>query len=181
MLIRELTRQECLEQLSRARLGRLACANETQPYIVPIYFAFDNDYLYSFSTVGQKIEWMQANPKVCVEVDEVMSPQEWMSVIVLGHYEELPNIPKWRDTREYAHRKLRQRSAVWWEPGYAKTILKDTERPVAPFFYRIRVIQITGRCATRGHWTSLSTEPSMSGSSDNGWLQNILRRVRKQT
>ena len=31
----------------------------------------DNDYLYSFSTVGQKIEWMRANPNVCVETDEV--------------------------------------------------------------------------------------------------------------
>ncbi len=73
MLIRELTRHECLELMTRSRLGRLACAHETQPYIVPIYFAYDNDYLYSFSTVGQKIQWMQANPNVCVEVDEVKS------------------------------------------------------------------------------------------------------------
>jgi len=181
VLIRELTRQECLDQLARARLGRLACARQTQPYIVPIYFAYDNDYLYSFSTVGQKIEWMQANPKVCVEVDEVVSPQEWMSVIVLGHYEGLPNIPEWRAAREYARKKLLQRNAIWWEPGYAKTILQDTERPLAPFFYRIHVAQISGRRATPEHVTPPRTGPSMSGSSDNGWLQTILRRVWKPT
>jgi hypothetical protein len=181
MLIEELTKQESVDLLTRARLGRLACAHETQPYIVPIYFAYDNGYLYSFSTVGQKIEWMQLNPNVCVEVDEVVSPQQWMSVIVLGHYQELPNIPEWRDAREYAHGKLLQRNAIWWQPGYAKTILHDAERPLAPVFYRIDVVQITGRRATPKHVTPPSTGPSMHDSSDNGWLQKILRQVREQT
>ena len=181
MLIRELTRHECLELMTRSRLGRLACAHETQPYIVPIYFAYDNDYLYSFSTVGQKIEWMQANPNVCVEVDEVVSPQQWISVVVLGHYEELSNVPEWHDAREFARRKLLQRSAIWWEPGYAKTILRDAERPLAPLFYRIHIVQITGRRATPEHVTPPPTKASIPGSSDNGWLQRILRQFRKQT
>src|ERR1700674_1399373 len=93
MLIQELTRQASLDLLARLHLGRLACAQENQPYIVPIYFAYNDGCLYSFSTVGQKIEWMRANPLVCVEADEVVSPQQWVSVVVFGRYEELPDKP----------------------------------------------------------------------------------------
>jgi hypothetical protein len=34
-----------LDLLARMRLGRLACAQGTQPYVVTFYFAYDNDYL----------------------------------------------------------------------------------------------------------------------------------------
>ena len=179
MLIQELTRQESLDLLSRAHLGRLACAHQSQPYVVPIYFAYDNEYLYSFSTVGKKIEWMRANPKVCVEADEVVSPQQWASVIVFGHYEELPNVPEWRGAREYARKKLLERNAIWWEPGYAKTILHDTERPLAAFFYRVHVEQITGHRATPEPAAPRATRPSMTGGIGGEWLQKILRPVRK--
>jgi nitroimidazol reductase NimA-like FMN-containing flavoprotein (pyridoxamine 5'-phosphate oxidase superfamily) len=62
MRIQELTRLESLEVLARTHLGRLACARGMQPYIVPIYFAYQDYWLYSFSVLGQKIDWMRANP-----------------------------------------------------------------------------------------------------------------------
>jgi nitroimidazol reductase NimA-like FMN-containing flavoprotein (pyridoxamine 5'-phosphate oxidase superfamily) len=43
MLIQEMTEAECLSAASRGRLARLACAHENQPYIVPIYFAYEKD------------------------------------------------------------------------------------------------------------------------------------------
>jgi uncharacterized protein len=152
MLIEELTRQASLDVLARTRLGRLACAQATQPYVVPFYFAYDDGYLYSFSTVGQKIEWMRANPLVCVEADEVVSPQRWVSVVVFGSYEELTDTPEWHREREFAH-KLLQQYAMWWEPGYVKTILHGKERPLLPIFYRIYVDRITG------HHASLESQP----------------------
>lgn len=147
MLNQELTRQESLDLLSRIRLGRLACAQGTQPYVVPFYFAYDNNYLYSFSTVGQKIEWMRANPLVCVEADEVVSPHNWVSVVVFGRYEELRDTPEWDSARQFAHQLLAQHT-MWWAPGHVRTILHGTERPLVPVFYRIFVGQITGRRAT---------------------------------
>jgi nitroimidazol reductase NimA-like FMN-containing flavoprotein (pyridoxamine 5'-phosphate oxidase superfamily) len=33
-----------------------------------MYFAYETDYLCGLSTFGRKIEWMRANPKVCVKV-----------------------------------------------------------------------------------------------------------------
>ena len=146
MLIQELTRQACLELLARARLGRLACAQGAQPYVVPFSFVYHHDCLYSFCTIGQKIEWMRANPLVSVEIDEIVNTRQWVSVVVFGRYEELPDTPEWSVEREVAS-KLLQENAMWWEPGYAKTILQGRERSLVPLFYRIHVSQITGRSA----------------------------------
>jgi nitroimidazol reductase NimA-like FMN-containing flavoprotein (pyridoxamine 5'-phosphate oxidase superfamily) len=95
MVIRDLSREECLRVLARARLARLACAHENQPYVVPVYLAYDeaSECFYGFTTPGQKIEWMRANPLVCVEVDEIAAYDQWVSVIVSGRYEELPATP----------------------------------------------------------------------------------------
>lgn len=180
MLIRELGRQESLDLLARSRLGRLACARGAIPYIVPLYFAYDDEYLYSFSTFGQKIEWMRDNPNVCVEVDEVANPQQWVSVVIFGQFEEMPDLPEWHDAREYAHKRLLERNSIWWEPGYARTIVDGTERQLAPCFYRIHIEQITGHRATPEHVTPAGIGPSKTAQIDSGWLRKIMRQVRKQ-
>ena len=178
MLIQELTRQASLDLLARTRLGRLACAQGTQPYVVPFYFVYDDGFLYSFSTVGQKIEWMRANPLVCVEADEVVSPEQWMSVIVFGRYEELLDTSEYQGVRAFAH-SLLKRHAVWWEPGYAETILHDRQRPLVPVFYRIHGRQITGlRAIPDQPVTPADTRLSMTDSGEDGWLQSLLRHVR---
>jgi len=178
VLIQELTRQASLDLLARTRFGRLACAQRTQPYVVPFYFVYDNDCLYSFSTVGQKIEWMRANPLVCVEADEVVSPEQWMSVIVFGRYEELLDTREYQDVRAFAHTLLK-RHAVWWEPAYAKTILHGTQRPLVPVVYRIHGLQITGHRAIPDQpVTPPDTRLSMTDSGEDGWLQGLLRQVR---
>jgi nitroimidazol reductase NimA-like FMN-containing flavoprotein (pyridoxamine 5'-phosphate oxidase superfamily) len=177
VLIQELTRQASLDLLARTRLGRLACTQGAQPYVVPFYFAYDNDSLYSFATVGQKIEWMRANPLVCVEADGVVDSQQWMSVIIFGHYEELPDMPEWQSARAVAYKLLKQ-TAMWWEPACVKTIHRGTERPLVPVWYRIHIAQVTGRCATPDPMASPNTGLSMTDSGENGWLQKLLRRGR---
>jgi nitroimidazol reductase NimA-like FMN-containing flavoprotein (pyridoxamine 5'-phosphate oxidase superfamily) len=91
MLICDMNAQECRDLLTRLGVGRLACSHYDQPYMVPVYFAYEPDRLYGFATFGQKIDWMRSNPLVCVEADEVRSHFEWQSVIVLGRYEEYPD------------------------------------------------------------------------------------------
>jgi nitroimidazol reductase NimA-like FMN-containing flavoprotein (pyridoxamine 5'-phosphate oxidase superfamily) len=45
MLIHEMTEDECGAALAQVSFGRLACAHGGQPYIVPIYFAYDKESL----------------------------------------------------------------------------------------------------------------------------------------
>jgi uncharacterized protein len=143
MQIQEVGREKCLELLAHLRLGRIACAEEAQPYVVPFYFAYDDGYLYSFSTVGQKIWWMRGNPLVCVQTDEIVSLEEWVSLVIFGRYQELPDTPESKPERDLAYGLL-QRKEIWWEPGYSKTIVRGTERPMLPVYFRIQIVQITG-------------------------------------
>jgi nitroimidazol reductase NimA-like FMN-containing flavoprotein (pyridoxamine 5'-phosphate oxidase superfamily) len=110
MVIREMSREECLRVLAKAKLARLACAHENQPYVVPVYLAYHeaSECLYGFTTPGQKVEWMRANPLVCVEVDEVAAHDQWVSVIAIGRYEELPETPGSDGARGRAPERPRQ-------------------------------------------------------------------------
>lgn len=132
--------------LTRIGFGRLACARDNQPYIVPIYFAYEFGLLYSFTTVGRKIEWMRTNPKVCVEVDEVLSHFQWMSVIVMGRYQELPNTPDFRCERENALAALEKR-LLWWQTAIAAKQLPTRHKDAEPLFYCIHIDSMTGHRA----------------------------------
>ena len=147
MVIEEMSHQACIDFVQRTRFGRLACEQEGQPYVTPIFFACHHDALYGFSTIGQKIEWMRKNPHVCVESDQVTSPQQWTSVIIYGRYEELRPDPRYDADRKLAHGLLQQRP-IWWEPGYARTTVGGKERPLELVYYRIHIGLITGHRAT---------------------------------
>jgi len=148
MFIREMTESECLDMLARSGFGRLACAHENQPYIVPFYFAYRAGYIYSFATMGQKIDWMRGNALVCVETDVVESSQEWTSIIAFGSYEELPDDPASSRERQVAQEVL-QRRAMWWQPAYVATDHGEHAHSRVPVFYRIKINRITGHRATR--------------------------------
>jgi uncharacterized protein len=121
MVIREMSREECLQVLGGARLARLACAQENQPYVVPVYLSYHDasGCLYGFTTPGQKVEWMRANPLVCVEVDEIVAHDQWVSVIANGRYEELTETPGSDGARLRAPERPRQVGEVLpaWSAG----------------------------------------------------------------
>lgn len=99
MFIHELNNTECQKVLGRNKVGHLACAHDNQPYVMPLNYAYDGNYLYAFTTRGQKVEWMRSNPLICFEVDEVSGHTDWTSIIVFGHYEELPDKPEYEPSR----------------------------------------------------------------------------------
>lgn len=147
MYIHEMSEAECRKALTEASHGRLGCVRDNRPYIVPIYFAFDGDYIYGFTTLGQKIEWMRSNPYVCLEIDQLNSHDDWMSVIVFGRYEELPDEPQFVAARIQAH-ELLQRRVMWWEPAYIGSAHRDMPHSITPIFYRIIIDRVTGHRAT---------------------------------
>ena len=147
MRIRELTEADNVAVLERSELGRLACARNNQPYIVPIYFNFDPDRrcLYAFSGVGQKIRWMRDNPNVCVAVDEIADKDHWTTVLIFGWYEELGDSAEDREARRRAQQLFESRPE-WWLPATGKTA---TREPYAMVIYRIRIDRMSGRHAAR--------------------------------
>jgi len=141
MMVQEIGEKECLEVLSRASIGRLGCALENQPYVVPVYFAYQPGEIYLFSTAGKKIEWMRANPKVCLEVEEVHS-SDWVTVIANGRYEELGSP---RHEEEIAHaRKLLEKRPQWWLNALAERRIQESDLAIKPLFFRILIDSVTG-------------------------------------
>jgi nitroimidazol reductase NimA-like FMN-containing flavoprotein (pyridoxamine 5'-phosphate oxidase superfamily) len=148
MLINEMSRQECHDLLARVDVGRLACARENQPYIVPIYFAYESDCLYGFATMGQKIEWMRSNLLVCVEVDEVRSHIDWASVVVRGRYEEFPDTPSYSKQRQKAQSMLEKVMSLWWKTGFAAAQTRGRFNRDITIFYCIHIEEISGHRAS---------------------------------
>jgi uncharacterized protein len=142
MVINEMSEPECRETLASASFGRIGCALDDQPYIVPVYFAYDKGFVYVLGTAGQKIEWMRRNPKVCLLVDEISSETQWTSVIALGHYEELRE-PQFTDEKAHARKLLRQRSK-WWQTALGERQLKSSDELIEPIFFRIQIDNLTG-------------------------------------
>ncbi|PYX35470.1 MAG: hypothetical protein DMG81_17990 [Acidobacteria bacterium] len=142
MTIDEMTEKECLEVLQRASLGRLGCAMDNQPYVIPIYLAYEPGFIYVFSTYGKKIEWMRANPKVCVEIDEVKGQTEWLSVLATGRFEELPE-PQFEMERAHA-RELLQKRHHWWLNALAERRKSAPDESIMPLFFRIHIDSVTG-------------------------------------
>ncbi len=147
MLITKMRSRECRETLTRLGYGRLACASNNRPYIVPLYFSYDADRLCCFSTMGRKIEWMRLNPLVCVQVEEVRGHDEWMSVVIYGKYVEIPNGPQFAKSRADI-RTLLQKRSLWWQSGYTASQIRRKPKPPIPVFFFIRIEEITGLRAT---------------------------------
>jgi len=143
MLITKLRTKECRDFLDRVGFGRLACANNNRPYIVPVYFVYDRERLYCFSTLGQKITWMRENPLVCLEADEIHAHDDWVTVIALGRYVEIPNTEEGRKGWEHA-RALFQKRALWWQSGYTASQIRRQPKPPVPIFYCIMIEQLSG-------------------------------------
>jgi nitroimidazol reductase NimA-like FMN-containing flavoprotein (pyridoxamine 5'-phosphate oxidase superfamily) len=144
MVIEEMTAAECRSMLAAATVARLGCALNNQPYIVPIHINLDGDFIYGYATAGQKIAWMRQNPLVCLELDEFIAHGQWASLVVFGHYEELPNTPHDDESRRIAER-LFQRHPMWWEPA---SVPLAGHEPRTPVVFRIRIDRMTGRRAT---------------------------------
>jgi nitroimidazol reductase NimA-like FMN-containing flavoprotein (pyridoxamine 5'-phosphate oxidase superfamily) len=143
-----MTDAECRSVVARAQHGRLACVSGKQPYIVPvgIYLDPDEPFLYGFSTLGQKVRWMRANPRVCVEVEEIASRKEWTTVIVFGRYQEIPRSGPGSAVRQRAAQLLGKQKE-WWLPGAAK--LSSGDEHGVPVLYRIRISRMSGRRTAR--------------------------------
>ena len=71
-MITHLTADEARALLASRRVGRLGCVYEGGPYVVPINYVLDGESIYTHSLPGQKIEALRANPKACLQVDEII-------------------------------------------------------------------------------------------------------------
>lgn len=136
-MMNTLSEDEAKRLLQFARVARLGCIVNGEPYVVPINCHLEEDCLYSHSLNGLKISGLRENPRACVQVDEIESDLRWRSAIAFGKYEE---ITKPNERAEVLNKLLRKfplltpvESAIAVDGAAADVIV-----------YRIRIERLTG-------------------------------------
>src|SRR5215207_4073044 len=84
-----LSNDEAHKLFQDAKVARLGCIVNGEPYVVPINCHLEGDCLYSHSLPGLKISGLRENPRACVQVDQIESDLEWRSAIAFGKFEEI--------------------------------------------------------------------------------------------
>lgn len=145
-MIKELTGAQ-MDHLLRSRpYGRLGCGNFDKMYLVPLSYVYDGQYIYSHSKEGMKISLMRANPKVCFQVDEIQSMNNWWSIILWADYEELdgPEKAKALDLLNDRFAAFDFSAAV--TPTPRDPLMKGfVEKDVRPIIFRLKVTDKSGR------------------------------------
>lgn len=136
-MITTLDNQEAQKVFQSARVARLGCIVNGEPYIVPINYNFENNCLYSHSLPGTKINGMRKNPRACVQVDEIESDLCWRSAIAFGQFEE---ITKPSERAEVLAKLLKRFPML---TPVESSIAADGCSPEV-IIYRIRIDRITG-------------------------------------
>ena len=127
-------------------LGRLACTNGKQPYVIPVTYVFDGKYIYGQTNEGMKLEILRRNPNVCFEVDMMTDMQNWKSAVIMGEFEELKNAGAEKARAILSGRifSLLTSSSIHPHEHAVSSKLDDSNR-IKYTLYRIKIKKLTGR------------------------------------
>jgi len=126
--------------LQRESFGHLGCSRDGRPYVVPMDYAYDGKELYFFTTEGMKTQFIEANPKVCLQVEEITDRTHWRSVMVIGKAEQLTNA----EETQRAMKLITERNPSL-TPAISATQLDALGRAVDIALYRIIPDLMDGR------------------------------------
>lgn len=153
-----LDEKEINEVLKGQLIGRIGCAQDGEPYIIPISYAFDGKFIYCHSEEGRKINMMRSNPRICFQADEMKDMANWKSVLIDGEYEELKDSEgRGKAMQILLHRYLPMISSVTTHLGDHWPFEPEDEKDVRGVMFRIRIIRRSGR------FESNTESPSMAG------------------
>ena len=145
-MIGKLNTDQINNLLGSQSIGRLACTEGEQPYIVPISFCYDGTCIYGQTNLGEKLKIIRKNPKVCFEVDQMMDMRNWQSAVIYGDFEELKN--KDADSgREILFDKefsLLTNTSIHAHEHEVTSVLMDEGR-MKEILFRIKIRKVTGR------------------------------------
>lgn len=145
-MLGQLSEAQINNVLASQVIGRLACTNGMEPYIVPVTYTYDGKYIYGQTNEGAKLKMLRKNPNVCFEVDMMTDMRNWQSVIVYGRFEELKD-KKEKEARDILFGRVfsLQTSSTIHAYGHEETGKVDDSTRVKHVMYRIKIKKKTGR------------------------------------
>ncbi len=138
--IDEMNSKEIHELLQQVGYGHLGCVHEGKPYVMPMYYYLEEEDIYLFTTVGMKTHDIDANPEICLQVEEIHGPLHWRSVIVNGRASRLTE----HSEIDRAMHLIKERNTTL-SPAINRTWIDAEGRSEAIAIYRIHESEISGR------------------------------------
>lgn len=136
-MLKMLSDDEARNLFQAARVARLGCIVNGEPYVVPVNCLLEGDFLYSHSLPGLKISGLRENPHTCVQVDEIESDLRWRSAIAFGNYEELTKANERADILTKLLRRFPMLTPV-------ESAIAIDGSPPEVIVFRIKVERLTG-------------------------------------
>ena len=152
--ILEMRDDEVYALLRRVSFGHLACCRNDVPYVVPIYYVCDGHEIFIYTTAGLKSEIIRDNPKICLQVEEILDSGAWRSVIVNGEAHEIED----RDEREHAVELIRGFNPSLL-PALAIKWTNDWMRKNIEVVYKIKIDSAAGRLTSDIKIAAASAQP----------------------
>jgi uncharacterized protein len=147
-MVGRLNNEEIDALLRRLTIGRIACTDGNQPYIVPLHYVYDGYYIIAHSMPGMKIDIMRKNPMVSFLVDEIITPGRWQSVLIQGQFQELTGQRERHEAMKVFldHTfKLKISETARLPEQSAQRLHPKPDEPVKSIFYRILIAAKSGR------------------------------------
>jgi nitroimidazol reductase NimA-like FMN-containing flavoprotein (pyridoxamine 5'-phosphate oxidase superfamily) len=138
--VQDMAPAEMQALLERESFGHLGCARDGRPYVLPMNYAYDGKDLYFFTTEGMKTQYIDANPQVCLQVEEIIDSTHWRSVMVSGKAEQITS----NEEMQKAMKLITERNPSL-TPAISATQLDTWGRAVDIALFRITPEIIDGR------------------------------------
>jgi nitroimidazol reductase NimA-like FMN-containing flavoprotein (pyridoxamine 5'-phosphate oxidase superfamily) len=88
-MIFQLSHDEARRLLAEGTYAHLGCTVDDEPYVVPVNYVLDGDFIYLHSLPGRKLDGMRHAPRVCVQTEQIEGEYHWRSVQAFGDFEEI--------------------------------------------------------------------------------------------
>ena len=138
--VEDMSANEMHALLQREGFGHLGCARDGRPYVVPMHYAYDGKELYFFTTQGMKTQYIDTNPQVCFQVEEITGRTHWRSLMVIGRATEITS----DEEMQRAMKFITERNPSL-TPAISATQLDSIGRAVDIALYRLTPEIIDGR------------------------------------
>ena len=138
--IDEMSSKEIQEFLQQVGYGHLGFIHKGKPCVMPMHYYIEDADIYLFTTEGMKTHDIDANPEICLQVEEVHDSSHWRSVMVKGRAERLTD-------RQDIERvtKLTKEQNPTLTPAINRTWIDAWGRADVVVIYRISHYEMSGR------------------------------------
>lgn len=146
-MIGKMSQAQIKALLAQQLIARIGCSSKGKPYVVPVYFAYDDGIIYCQSREGLKLNMMRENPSVCLLIDDIGNLSNWRSAVVWGKFTELtvaPSIRKAASVMEAKFFPLATGGQVIHTPDNSHPP-EVVEKGLKAIYFQVKIAEMTGR------------------------------------